>query len=386
MIPYRGDGFSVRNVTPRQMLHERQLRLQNWNIDNPENNYLSSIYGLAHFSDTPLINPSTLAKCNPYWGTIATLIKRQEQSLIDEVNDEDGINDARHGVFTPWINKTISDSAIPEDILDQITIEGDKDLRARICQLLERYRHVFSKTLSKEPATIPPFDLKVDTAKWNRPTNRGPPRVQTPLKQLEIFTQVDKLLKQGIIVESQATYYSQVMLASKPDNKWHFCIDYRSLNDCTESASWPIPNIKEMFTRLGNTGSDTFGVMDLTSGYHQAPVSLSTQIFTAFITFCGIYQFTRLPFGPKRAPSYFQQMMTSIVLVGLLYFICEMYLDDCIVYAKGNDEFIIRLEKVLSRFKKHNIFLNPKKCKFVLKQAEYCGREISVSGLSISKK
>jgi hypothetical protein len=146
----------------------------------------------------------------------------------------------------------------------------------------------------------------VDTAKWNRPANRGPPRVQTSLKQLEIFKQVEELLIQGIIVESQATYYSQVILASKPDNKWRFCTDYRSLNDCTESASWPIPKIKEMFTRLGNTSSDTFGVMDLTSGYHQAPVSLNTQIFTAFITFCGIYQFTRLLFGPKRAPSYFR--------------------------------------------------------------------------------
>jgi hypothetical protein len=141
-----------------------------------------------------------------------------------------------------------------------------------------------------------------------------------------------------------------------------------------------------VFTRLGNTDSDTSGVINLTSGYHQAPVSLSTLKFTAFITFCGIYQFARLLFGPKRVPSYFQQMMTSIVLAGFLYLVCEMYSDDCIVYAKGKDEFILRLEKVLSRFKKHKIFLNPKKCKFGLKQVEYCGREISVSGLSIFKK
>jgi hypothetical protein len=124
-----------------------------------ESNYLSSIYGLAHFSDIPLINPSTLAKCNPNWRPIATLIKRQEQSLVDEVNDEDGINNARHDAFAPWMSKTISDFTIPEDILDQITVEGDKDLRSRIRQLLGRYRHVLSKTLSKEPATIPPFDL-----------------------------------------------------------------------------------------------------------------------------------------------------------------------------------------------------------------------------------
>ena len=134
-----------------------------------ESNYLSSISGLAHFSDTPPISPSTLTKHNPKLGPIATFIKRQVYSLVDEVIDEEGINDVRHDAFAPWMSKTISDSTIPEDILDQITVEGDKDLRIRIRQLLESNRLVLRKTLSKEPATIPSFDLKVDIAKWNRP-------------------------------------------------------------------------------------------------------------------------------------------------------------------------------------------------------------------------
>jgi drug/metabolite transporter (DMT)-like permease len=101
-----------------------------------------------------------------------------------------------------------------------------------------------------------------------------------------------------------------------------------------------------MFARLGTHKSTVFGVMDLTAGYHQAPVSLVTRVFLAFICFCGIFQFKRLPFEPKRAPSYFQQMMASIVLAGLIYFICEMYLDDCIVHGAGNDQFLQRLEEV----------------------------------------
>ena len=91
--------------------------------------------------------------------------------------------------------------------------------------------------------------------------------MQSPAKQEEILKQVTALLDQGIIEPSMASYYSQVILASKPDDTWRFCIDYRSLNDCTQSASWPIPNIKEMFSRLGTNHSDTFGVMDLTAGY-----------------------------------------------------------------------------------------------------------------------
>ena len=245
---------------------------------------------------------------------------------------------------------------------------------------------MFATTLSEEPADIPPFELLVDKDKWESYLNRGPPRVQSPAKQAEILRQVDELLKTGIIEPSTASYYSQVILASKPDDTWRFCIDFRSLNECTQSASWPIPNIQQMFARLGTHHSNIFGVMDLTAGYHQAPVGLGTRVFLAFICICGILQFRNLPFGPKRAPSYFQQMMSSVVLIGLLYFICEMYLDDCIVHANGDDQFIERLDLVLTRFKERNIFLKPNKCKFGMPRVEYCRKEIFKNGLCMSKK
>ena len=75
------------------------------------------------------------------------------------------------------------------------------------------------------------------------------------------------------------------------------CVDYRALNDCTPDASWPIPNIAEMLRRIGSRKPKIFGIMDLTRGYHQAPLSNTTKAYTAFITFSGVYEFTRLPFG-----------------------------------------------------------------------------------------
>ena len=130
--------------------------------------------------------------------------------------------------------------------------------------------------------------------------NRGPVRQQSTVKDEEIRKQVTEMMDAGIIEKSQATFYSQVMLTPKPNSTWRFCVDYRALNDATDSASWPIPNIANLLSRLGCAKADIFGVMDLTSGYHQAPITLACRIFTAFITFAGVYQFTRLPFGPKR--------------------------------------------------------------------------------------
>ena len=113
-------------------------------------------------------------------------------------------------------------------------------------------------------------------------------------------------------------------------------------------------------------------------------MSLSAKVFTAFIAFCGVFQYLRLPFGPKKAPPYFQEMMAAVVLVGLIYFICEIYLDDCIVHAMDTPTFISRLEQVFKRFEKHNIFLKPAKCTFGVPEVEFCGRVISQDGISMS--
>ena len=287
-------------------------------------------------------------------------------------------------MFEPWLQKGDEPTVGAAEPISFVTIEGSPKLQKDIQKLLLKYKHIFSNELSHEPAKIPEFELVVDRQQWEQPSNRGPPRVQSPAKEAEIFRQVDELLKKGIIEPSNSSHYSQVILASKPDKTWRFCIDYRKLNDCTKSPSWPIPNIKSMFSRLGTQGSDIFGVMDLTSGYHQAPVSLLTRAFLAFICFCGIYQFTRLPFGPKRAPSYFQEMMASIVLLGLIYKICEMYLDDCIVHAKGETQFLERLEQIFKRFEQYNIFLKASKCKFGMSEVDYCGKNISERGLSMT--
>ncbi len=66
--------------------------------------------------------------------------------------------------------------------------------------------------------------------------------------------------------------------------------------------------------------------------------------------------------GLKGAASYFQRMMASIVLAGLLYITVELYLDGVLVYATTEEEFIERLGKLFQRFRQHNITLNPKKC------------------------
>jgi hypothetical protein len=228
--------------------------------------------------------------------------------------------------------------------------------------------------------------INVEKKGWEINKNRGPVRPQTAKKEAEIAKHIVSMLNSGVIEKSQAHYWSHPVIITKTDGTSRFCIDYRLLNENSESGIWPLMHIPDTLERVGCGKPVVFGVMDMTSGYHQAPLDMASRILTAFICFSGVYQFTRVPFGPKRAPSYFQEMMTSVVLFGLVYFICEMYLDDCIVHAPNNAEFLIRLRKVFTAFARHNIFLKAKKCKFGVPKIEYVGKEISKDGITMSEE
>jgi hypothetical protein len=112
---------------------------------------------------------------------------------------------------------------------------------------------------------------------------------------MEILRQVTLLEEQGIIKRSNAQYYSQVILAPKPNDEWRLCVDFRNLNNASlENGTHPMANIKNMLNRIGDHKSKFFGKIDLTQGYYQCSVTLATMVLTAFIVYCGIFEFTRL--------------------------------------------------------------------------------------------
>ena len=103
--------------------------------------------------------------------------------------------------------------------------------------------------------------------------NRAPPRNQSAVKQTKLFKTLQTLISQGIVEKSQSPHYSQILMVPKLDGTFCMCVDYRALNDCTADASWHIPNIAVMLRRIGSQKPKIFGIMDLTQGYYQAPLT-----------------------------------------------------------------------------------------------------------------
>ena len=283
--------------------------------------------------------------------------------------------------------KEPSDNDIDE-ILDSISFSGSKSMRGRLREVCRRYIDIFRREVRSEPANLPPMELEIDADKLRQTRSaRNTPRPQSPTKLMELKKMIEDLLRLGVLRVSTAETASQVLLvAKKGTKKLRFCIDFRAVNDATTNPSgWPIPNIGEMLQRLGSQRPKFFGVMDLTAGFHQAPLSESAKRWTAFITAFGMYEWNRVPMGLKGAPSYFQHMMMEHVLGDLLQKAVEVYLDDFIVFGKDEDEFIANVEAVFERCLRAKITLNPDKCRFGVEEIEYVGHTISQDGLSFER-
>ena len=162
------------------------------------------------------------------------------------------------------------------------------------------------------------------------PIKQPPRRVPFALRKT-VDTVVEGMLSQGVVVPSASPWASPVVLVQKKDGGTRFCVDYRKLNHITKLDEFPLPRIDETLDLLAR--AKYFTTLDLASGYWQVPMEPTAQEKTAFVTHCGLYEFTKMPFGLVNAPATFQQLM-ELVLSGLARDKCHIYLDDVLVFRK----------------------------------------------------
>lgn len=88
-------------------------------------------------------------------------------------------------------------------------------------------------------------------------------------------------------------------------------LDYRKVNHITNLDEFPLPRIDETLHLLA--GAKYFTTLDLASGYWQVLMEPTAQEKTAFVTHCGLYEFTKMPFELVNAPATFQQLMELVL-------------------------------------------------------------------------
>ena len=194
----------------------------------------------------------------------------------------------------------------------------------------------------------------------------------------EIRKQTDEMLKNNVIRPSFSPWAAPVILAPKKDGTKRFCVDYRGLNAATIKDVYPLPRIDETLDALG--GAIYFTTLDMAAGYWQVPIEESDKEKSAFITQNGLFEFNVMPFGLTNAPATFQRAM-DVLLSGLTWKFCLVYLDDIVIFSKTFEQHLLDLQAVFDRLKSGNWYLKMSKCNFCCSKITYLGHVISAGGV-----
>ena len=337
---------------------------------------------------SPMTDPSSRLCAFPYpseYDQPRPTVTVQKGMYFDP-HDTDELDEIEEILDEYDLNQEMEDSIQPESIEERMPVDvrGTAGQRERFLTVCKDFIDIFSRKVRLEPARVTPMRIELDENAWLSEKNQGKIRIQGTEKEAVIADFITKLSSGGVISRSQSKRYSHPTLTRKSNGTWRLCIDFRLLNKHSQKSSYPLPHINTMLTRIGSQKPRFFAVFDFTQGFYQASLHPESRPATAFMTFMGLYEWNRVPMGIKGAPTYFQEVMESEVLNGLLHSICELYMDDCIVYTSSEDQLVEHMELIFKRFREWNITLNPVKAHIGLEEIEYVGHLLSSTGISFT--
>ena len=209
---------------------------------------------------------------------------------------------------------------------------------------------------------------------------RQPVRRIPPFRREEARRLLSDMLEKDVIQPSSSPWASPIVLVGKKDWSLRYCVDYRKVNGVTRKDAYPLPRVDDTLDTL--SGSKWFSTLDLLSGYWQVEVDEKDREKTAFCTPDGLFEFKVMPFGLCNAPATFQRLM-DMVLAGLQWTNCLVYIDDIVVIGKTFPEHLQNLTRVLQRLGEAGLKLKPKKCFLFSQKVEFI---VSPEGVSTDPK
>ena len=181
--------------------------------------------------------------------------------------------------------------------------------------------------------------------------------------------------KVGIVQQSKSPWASPLVIVERGGKK-RYCGNFRRLNAQTIPDRYPVPNIADCTSKLA--GKRVFSKIDLVKAYHNIPVYPEHVPKTAVISPAGLYEYRRMPFGLKNAPSTWMRFITSIV--GDLDFLF-VYFDDILLFSESESEHFAQLRILFQRLNANGLVINYEKSEILRDFVDFLGFHISLNGL-----
>lgn len=98
-----------------------------------------------------------------------------------------------------------------------------------------------------------------------------------------------------------------------------------------------------------------FSLLDLRDGFHHISVAENSIKYTSFVTPLGQYEYTKMPFGFKTAPSKFQRFVNAILNNLIKNGDIVVYLDDFLVATQTLEHHMHVLKRVFKLLVENNL-------------------------------
>ena len=247
-------------------------------------------------------------------------------------------------------------------IADHLSENQKTQMKDVLCEFSDVFTDVPGKTTVIQHEVHLTSDIPV-----RQPCYRIPPKLK-PLAK----TEIDIMLKMGIVEESDSPYGAPALIIEKADKKSiRFCCDFRKINALTVFDAYPMPKAVEVMEEIGH--SKYISVLDLTRGYWQVPLSEDAKRKSAFTTPFGLFQWTVTPFGMKNSGATFQRLVDK-TLQGLDF--ARGFVDDLAIWTDSWESHVQCCRIVFQRLRDAGLTAKPVKCHIAETHVTYLGHII----------
>ena len=355
--------------------------------------------------ETFLFNPSlgddsvmgaySVNTCNQSGEFFVSVLNATDKAIVLDKNESIGAACLNYSILTN--SKSVECKTVNCKPVSSTSSDSVKDLEKELFSKINFGKHLTSeqkvqleRLLGKKSEV---FQLSVDDVGLtdlieheidtgdHKPIRQRQYRIPATVSA-EVDKQISEMLRNGIIEESQSPWCSPMMIVKQRTRegkiKFRFVIDMRKLNDVTVKDAFPLPRIDQSLDALGD--ACYLSVVDAARGYFQVKLKEKDREKTAFVANNKLYQFRVMSLGLANAPSTYSRLM-DLVLHGLTYRYCLVYLDDTIIYSRTFEEHLEHLEEIFDRFIKAKLKLKPEKCTFAADEVPYLGFIVTTKGI-----
>ncbi|CAK9006312.1 Gag-Pol polyprotein [Cleaved into: Matrix protein p15 (MA) [Durusdinium trenchii] len=263
----------------------------------------------------------------------------------------------------------------------------------KLDQILQTNVDVFALGFSKDlqSADVPAWQEAWDPVGWQeyKAKSSNSSYRKYSMEEREFMTEFcDDLVSSGKLVPLEEAklppdtprVYSPAVCVRKSTGKLRLVFDLRAANLVTQDVHLATPDVEEVLDHALRQNASMYAQFDLLGSYWQRPLAPESQglfLCRAQTTRGGeifVPQFVLQ--GAKNSASALIRMLDGILRdieskIGL-----SRYVDDLLIGSRNIDEHLERIDALLSRLRRHHVYVNPSKVSLFSTSVDFLGYHI----------